>query len=373
MTVAVTNGVDKNVDDLYGDRFTVALAQATARLECAPYWHSGEKAPSRLVRAGELVRLSRVQLHDERTATVHGSTKPYDITGYHCTCPQSQKGQTHWCVHAVAVKLARTMAEQAPRPSAPDDDELGNGYPVDDETLPLPLPPVSVDERLAAGPHATEERREAYAMLQEDRMSDDAVSYDREHDEDPVAVLEAPVAEPVRVTIPAEYVMQIKGNRHVLYAGLVIGAQRSGLVSLAADWTYNDAELSLAHAVATFADGRRYEDSGDASPSNVSKGIAGHFRRVALTRAKARCLRDALGISECSVEEMEGETPKREVPDMTQPADEKALRQRIWKIVQSRAPEAKTREAVDAWILKHTGLALHPDNYEGILRRMEAR
>ena len=57
--------------------------------------------------------------------------------------------------------------------------------------------------------------------------------------------------------------MNIKGKVHVLYTGLVVAARANGLMSLAADWTYNDAELSLAHAVCTFADGRRYEESGD--------------------------------------------------------------------------------------------------------------
>ena len=118
MILPATNGVDKDVDDLYGDQFTVALARAAAALECAPYWHSGEKAPSRLARAQELVRHSRVILQDERLATVHGSTKAYDVTGFHCTCPQSQKGQSAWCVHAVAVKLARTTG-QSPREAPP--------------------------------------------------------------------------------------------------------------------------------------------------------------------------------------------------------------------------------------------------------------
>lgn len=190
-------------------------------------------------------------------------------------------------------------------------------------------------------------------------------------DAPPVAVHDAPMSEPFRVTIPAEYVMQIQGKRHVMYAGLVIGAQRSGLVTLSADWTYNDAELSLAHAVATFSDGRRYEDSGDASPANVNKGIAKHFRRVALTRAKARCLRDALGIQECSVEELEEAEGKRETPDMTRQPSEQDLKTRIWKIVQYRAPEAKTREAVERYLQQHTGLTLTPDNYRSIVAALE--
>ena len=46
-------------------------------------------------------------------------------------------------------------------------------------------------------------------------------------------------------------------------------------------------------------------DCGDATPSNVNDKVAPHFARVALTRAKARALRDALDIEMCSVEELE--------------------------------------------------------------------
>jgi hypothetical protein len=81
-------------------------------------------------------------------------------------------------------------------------------------------------------------------------------------------------------------------------------AHGRGLVSLAADWTYNDAELSLAHAVATFQDGRRFEESGAATPQNTNCKVAVHFRRVALTRAKARVWRHALGIDLVAVEEL---------------------------------------------------------------------
>ena len=45
-------------------------------------------------------------------------------------------------------------------------------------------------------------------------------------------------------------------------------------------------------------------DMGDATPSNVTKKVAPHFRRVALTRAKSRALRDALNIDMVSVEEL---------------------------------------------------------------------
>jgi hypothetical protein len=118
--------------------------------------------------------------------------------------------------------------------------------------------------------------------------------------------LTEPVAasEPARACpIPAEHIVTIQGQRFVRFVGLLQVAHEHGLLALSAEWTFNDAELSLAHAVATFSDGRRFEESGDASPANVTKKVAVHFRRVALTRAKARALRDALGCDLVSVEE----------------------------------------------------------------------
>jgi hypothetical protein len=104
--------------------------------------------------------------------------------------------------------------------------------------------------------------------------------------------------------VPAQYVVQIQGKPFVKYAGLLQMAHERGLVELTAHWTFNDASLSLAEAVATFQDGRHFREAGDATTDNVSKAVAPHFRRLALTRAKARVLRDAMGIDICSVEEL---------------------------------------------------------------------
>ena len=98
--------------------------------------------------------------------------------------------------------------------------------------------------------------------------------------------------------------MLIQGKPCVKFAGLRQMAHERGLVALTADWTYNDTELSLAYAVATFQDGRHFEEAGDATPANTNRKVAVHFRRVALTRAKARALRDALGIDLVAVEEL---------------------------------------------------------------------
>ena len=95
----------------------------------------------------------------------------------------------------------------------------------------------------------------------------------------------------------------IQGRAFVKFAGLLQLAHEKGLQSLTASWTHNDAGLSLAHAVAVFPFGR-FEECGDATPDNVTKKVAPHFRRVALTRAKSRALRDALGVDLVAVEEL---------------------------------------------------------------------
>jgi hypothetical protein len=104
--------------------------------------------------------------------------------------------------------------------------------------------------------------------------------------------------------VPAHYLVLIQGKPFIKFAGLLQMAHEQHLVELSETWLYNDTELSLAHAVAIFEDGRRFEGSGDAPPQNVTKKVVPHFRRVALTRAKSRALRDALNIDMVAVEEL---------------------------------------------------------------------
>lgn len=104
--------------------------------------------------------------------------------------------------------------------------------------------------------------------------------------------------------IASRHMVTIQGNTFIKYAGLLELAHKEGLMSLTVEWTLNTADLSLAHAVAVFADGRRFEECGDASPDNVTRAVKPHFRRVALTRAKARVLRDALGLDIVAEEEL---------------------------------------------------------------------
>jgi hypothetical protein len=116
--------------------------------------------------------------------------------------------------------------------------------------------------------------------------------------------LMATVEEEPSPAINPEHIVSIQGRHFVKYAGLLAMAQARGLVRLEARFISVTAELALAEATATFADGRLFTEAADATPGNVGKQVAPHFARMALTRSKARCLRDALGVSECSLEEL---------------------------------------------------------------------
>ncbi len=104
--------------------------------------------------------------------------------------------------------------------------------------------------------------------------------------------------------IPEQFIVHIHGKDFVQYAGLLAMAHERGLLGLEAKFISVTSELALAEATVDFKDGSSFSECADSTPSNVGSKIAPHFARMSLTRAKARCLRDALNISVCSVEEL---------------------------------------------------------------------
>jgi hypothetical protein len=127
----------------------------------------------------------------------------------------------------------------------------------------------------------------------------------------PVPVEPEPVPQPAApVAVPhgidPRHLVTIQGKPFVKFAGLLDLAHKRGLQSLKVDWTYNDGALSLAHATCAFPFGT-FEESGDATPENVNRKVAPHFRRCALTRAAARVLRVALGLDMVAAEELADE------------------------------------------------------------------
>ena len=125
----------------------------------------------------------------------------YQVEGSHgrsyrvadsCSCPNSQKASSKWCYHAVGVALYIEWRKRL-RPAQPV--TLGTLRPGT-----LPLPPTSVDERLALGPIHDSTMLSAHHMPQENRMDDNDDQYIPEPDDAPVGILERPAPEPPRVT-----------------------------------------------------------------------------------------------------------------------------------------------------------------------------
>ncbi|HEY5868438.1 MAG TPA: hypothetical protein VI542_23240 [Candidatus Tectomicrobia bacterium] len=209
------------------------------------------ESSGRIERAVKLVLAGDVEVLADGTARVasqSSGTTAYQVVNGHCGCRDFEKAPHQLCKHRIAAAIARRAEDLVQGQESGQVDAA----PVE---LPAQAPVVAA---AAETPHG----------------------------------------------IPAQHVVMIQGRPFVRFAGLLQMAHARGLVALTAAWTFNDGELSMAHAVATFADGTRFEEAGDASPSNVTRKVAVHFRRVALTRAKARALRDALGVDLVAVEEL---------------------------------------------------------------------
>jgi hypothetical protein len=113
-----------------------------------------------------------------------------------------------------------------------------------------------------------------------------------------------PIEEPAASDIDPRFLTYLHGKSFVRYAGLLALAHERGLVKLDARIEFHSNALVLASATATFQDGRMFTEWADATPENVGFQVRPHWVRMALTRAKARALRDALNIGICALEEV---------------------------------------------------------------------
>ena len=253
-----------------GQRFRCAISQATEAAR-KRFPHSNE----RIEKAYALVTEGKVVLHPAtKTATVQSSdgTRAYTVNGQ-CECPDAARAPENFCKHALAVailKKALVFVEQFKAAQAP----------------------VTV----TATPLDTTEEEEA------EKAPESPVV-----ESEPVRVVEAEVIpyEAPRATVEAKFVTQIKGKPFVQFAGLLTVAHSQGLLRLTERVTHVTDTYVMAEARAEFEDGRVFIGVGDSSPDNVGKEVKPHWRRLAGTRAMARCLRNALNISMVAVEELD--------------------------------------------------------------------
>ena len=178
------------------------------------------------------------------------------------------------------VQVARTTQEALGDP--PDDDDPAR------RALEMKRPATSPVPRRTGDEKATKEKNAAAGTC-----------------EAPDANVRLVEAKNGALHIPPQCIVALHSKQCVLYTGLLALAHERGLVRLKARLVRVTPELALAEAEATFADGRVFTESSDATPATVRSTIRAHFPRRALTRAKARCLRDGLNIGLVCLEELE--------------------------------------------------------------------
>jgi len=219
-----------------------------------------EKLPEssgRIDSAVKLVLAGDVELLPDGAAMVASRSKAgteYALVNGVCECGDYAQAPHHFCAHRLAAAIMRRVQELTP--------------PQKEAAMPDGAP------------------REPSPLTPDSSQTSDV----------PTGIPEA----------LKRHVVWIQNKPFVRFSGLLELAHQRGRQELRVDWTFNDADLSLAHAVAVFPFGT-FEDSGDATKDNVTKKVAPHFRRVSLTRASARALRLALGVEVCAVEELSEE------------------------------------------------------------------
>lgn len=221
-----------------------------------------ESANARLARAVDIVMRGGVRpsVLVQGGCHVASQSQPdgYEVAGDTCTCPDAAYRQdAQPCKHVLAAWLYRRVEQRLLRQepeSTPLPSDTGCQMPIDTDGTPC---------------HATGSTCTHHS------------------------------------TFDPQWIVDLHGKKFVLYAGLLALAHQHGLTSLEAEiTTYVDGVIAIAKATAIFADGRRFSESADATPGNVTAKIRPHFVRMALTRAKARALRDALNIGMTALEEL---------------------------------------------------------------------
>jgi hypothetical protein len=137
--------------------------------------------------------------------------------------------------------------------------------------------------------------------------------------DDPDPVLPPEAVSPQHVLDPdilPEWLVMVHGKVFIRYKGLLALAHKRGLKAIKATVQMIGENFALATAEVVFKGGRSFTESADATPDNVHFGVRPHFVRVALTRAKARALRDALNIGLVALEELGQLAPELETADV---------------------------------------------------------
>lgn len=120
------------------------------------------------------------------------------------------------------------------------------------------------------------------------------------------------------------FVKTLQGRDYVLYGGLLELARQRGLKRITTNIVQipspDNGMYAVVEAEIETEDGV-FKEVGDASPESVNRAIQPHVLRMASTRAKARAMRDAVGIDLVALEELGDVLPADEIPGPENPED----------------------------------------------------
>jgi hypothetical protein len=384
--------------------------------ERPPFFIAGKGGDTRLTRALRLCADDKITPNSDGSYQVEGSHGRSYRVADSCSCPNSQKSNTKYCYHFVGVCLYVEWQRRL-HPTAP----VGLG------TLragTLPLPPTTVDERLAAAAHgAVQAAIDLDAIPQEDRMADNEYIPEPDELNTPVDVLEPQVPTRARPLpgphlLPAldartleqsmqawsaqrqvvkrflqqelvegtdYYTLRIKG-RETKPALSKAGSEKfmalfqlhASFAQDTATWTMLGQPQGTLCYVCTLLT-RSGEVVGEGRGARTVQQDNGDINKAVKMAQKSSCV-DAIlrtgALSDVFTQDEES-MPGATVEPAKQAAPAKptgqAYRQRLWEMVQAQAPDMHTREQVETWIKAETSYTLHPDNYANILLALEAR
>jgi hypothetical protein len=424
-TIPVTPTVVKDIVDNAEERELWIVGR---EFERPPYFIAGKGGDTRLTRALRLCADEKITPNSDGSYQVEGSHGRSYRVADSCSCPNSQKASTKWCYHAVAVALYVEW-QQRIRPAQPV--ALGTlragtlplGPATIDERLAQAVPNFQAisdrleQERLAMGTMRDSSSLSTHHTPQEDRMDDNEYIPEPDELNTPVAVLESPVATPVTRQLPGPVLLPSLDARTLEQSMQAYAAQRQvvtryikeqmtegvdyytltikGRVSKATlSKAGSEKFLSLFQLHAAFQqdeatwrmlgskDGllcytctlltRQGEVIGEGRGARSVSQDGGDINKAIKMATKSAQVDAVLrtgALSDVFTQDLDDAQPEPVKPNPLHPAAE--LRQRIWAKCQELAPDARTREAVEAFVQERTGMALHPDLFQAILARLE--
>jgi hypothetical protein len=120
------------------------------------------------------------------------------------------------------------------------------------------------------------------------------------------------------------FIKTLQGRDYVLYGGLLELVKQRGLKRISTKViqipSMDNGMYGVVEAEVETEDGI-FKEVGDASPESVNRAIQPHLLRMAATRAKARAMRDAVGVDMVALEELGDTLLSDEEPMPDNPED----------------------------------------------------